>query len=196
MRYFAILDGEEKGPFSLEQLAEAGVRPDTFVWCKGMGDWQKAEEVADICRFYRQRIFDLMHPTKPAPDSDSDSYNEDSGPDGIRNSSMRMMQLPMPEEIVDTSHAPVSTMFLAILSTLICFPITGCVAVFYSMKSTRAWAEAQRSNMKSSKHLYSDSERENLKRLAHDYNRSAKMWIGITFFLGMMLYAFLGRSFF
>ena len=34
-----------------------------------MADWQPASDVADICRFYRQRIFDLMHPSAaPAPD--------------------------------------------------------------------------------------------------------------------------------
>ncbi|MDE6143194.1 MAG: DUF4339 domain-containing protein, partial [Muribaculaceae bacterium] len=35
MKYFAIIDGEQKGPFELEELADAGVRPSTYVWCKG-----------------------------------------------------------------------------------------------------------------------------------------------------------------
>ncbi len=43
MRYFAMIDGERRGPFGLDELADAGVRPDTYVWCKGMSDWEKAE---------------------------------------------------------------------------------------------------------------------------------------------------------
>ena len=62
MKYFAIIEGEKQGPFELEQLAEAGVRPSTYVWCKGMADWEKAENVADICRMYRGRLYDLLHP--------------------------------------------------------------------------------------------------------------------------------------
>lgn len=46
MRYFAMIDGERRGPFELSQLADAGVRPGTYVWCKGMDDWEKAEDVA------------------------------------------------------------------------------------------------------------------------------------------------------
>ncbi len=29
---------------------------------KGMSDWEQAADVADICRYYRQRIFDKLHP--------------------------------------------------------------------------------------------------------------------------------------
>lgn len=64
MRYFAMIDGERRGPFELDALADVGVRPDTYVWCKGMADWEKAEDVAEICRWYRQRIFGLMHPPR------------------------------------------------------------------------------------------------------------------------------------
>ncbi len=60
--YFAMIDGERRGPFTLDALHEAGVTPDTYVWSKGMSDWEQAADVADICRYYRQRIFDKLHP--------------------------------------------------------------------------------------------------------------------------------------
>ncbi|MCM1489538.1 MAG: DUF4339 domain-containing protein [Muribaculum sp.] len=56
MKIFAMIDGQQVGPMELENVAEAGVRPDTYVWCKGMPDWQKASEVPDICRFFRLRL--------------------------------------------------------------------------------------------------------------------------------------------
>lgn len=65
--YFAMIDGERCGPFTLEALHEAGVAPSTYVWTKGMEDWEQAGAVAEICRYYRQRIFDEMHPVVEVP---------------------------------------------------------------------------------------------------------------------------------
>ncbi|MDE6381897.1 MAG: CD225/dispanin family protein, partial [Muribaculaceae bacterium] len=94
------------------------------------------------------------------------------------------------------SSPPAPTLFLSVMLTLFCFPVTGLVAIYYSYRSRVAWAESQRSESKSAKNLYSDQEREEYRRLAHDYERQAKMWIGITFFLGMILFALLGKKMF
>ncbi|MDE6392339.1 MAG: GYF domain-containing protein [Muribaculaceae bacterium] len=203
-RYFAMIDGERCGPFALDSLADAGVRPDTYVWCKGMADWEKAEDVADICRFYRQRIFGLMHPSPPAP-AVSDPADSNDGSDPYEEVPLRFREMArrsgaLPEGTVpdrkDTSVPPAPTLFLSVMLTLFCFPVTGLVAIYYSYRSRVAWAESQRSESKSAKNLYSDQEREEYKRQAHDYERQAKMWIGITFFLGMILFALLGKKMF
>ena len=62
-----MIDGRKSGPYTLDELQEAGVTPETYVWCKGMDDWEKAADVADICRYYRQRLFNLMHPGPQQP---------------------------------------------------------------------------------------------------------------------------------
>lgn len=209
-----MIDGRQCGPYTLDELHDAGVRPSTYVWCKGMPEWQRADEVADICRFYRQRIFNLMHPSIARPDSpqsgneaEADVVSDDDPYANVPMSFRSPLRkggvvpgkddFPNPADMpVNASRPPTATLFLAILSTLICFPFTGCVAIYYSVKATRAWAEAQRSGSKSSVKLYSDSEREELRRLAHDCSNSAKMWIGITFFLGIIMFAFLGHTFF
>ncbi len=49
MKYFAVIDKKQIGPCSIEELVEAGLRPDNYVWCKGMDDWEPAKDVADIC---------------------------------------------------------------------------------------------------------------------------------------------------
>ena len=81
-----------------------------------------------------------------------------------------------------------------LLLTFFCFPFTGLVAVYYSWRSRKSWEEARRSLMKGSSDLYSDKEREKLRAEAHDYARQAKMWAGITFFLGIIVYAFFGKT--
>ena len=203
MRYFAMIDGERRGPFELQQLAEAGVRPDTYVWCKGMDDWEKAEDVADICRFYRQRIFDLMHPSMssaPKSDNASPESQEMTADDPYADVPLKYRQMarrsgiepgPKTEVTPDTSRPPSPTLFISLFLTLFCFPFTGFVAIYYSYKARQAWLESQRSESKNNRQLYNEQEREALRKQAHDYDRQAKMWIGITFFIGMIFYAFI-----
>lgn len=206
MRYFAMIDGERRGPYELDQLSAAGVRPDTYVWCKGMADWQKADEVADICRFYRRRIFDLMHPQRPAAGTQTDAQAAPAEADDPYadvpprfRAMVRRGGVPpegIRDDTPDTSVPPSPTLFIAIFLTLFCFPLTGFVAIYYSYRARAAWTESRRSNSKRGKPLYTDSEREQLRADAHDYDRSAKMWTGITFFLGLILFAFMGHKFF
>lgn len=51
-----MIGGRQYGPMELDELVREGVRPDTYVWCKGMDDWEHASEVPDICRYFRQRL--------------------------------------------------------------------------------------------------------------------------------------------
>ena len=184
MKFYAMIDGQQKGPFELNELPAAGVRPGTYIWCKGMPDWQKAEENPDVCRLFRNHLYDVMHPAqevglspeelekyKIQPDAPSrkystrfDYYLKDTGE-----------SLPTLEEIdakEDKSLPPVSMIGYAWLVTLICFFPTGIAALVYAYKSKKQWKAGN-----------------NI--LAHGYNRSAKMWTGISFFLGLIFYAFL-----
>lgn len=51
-----MIGGLQYGPMELDDMVKEGVRPDTYVWCKGMDDWMPASEVPDICRYFRQRL--------------------------------------------------------------------------------------------------------------------------------------------
>ena len=191
-----MIDGRKSGPYTLDELQEAGVTPETYVWCKGMDDWEKAADVADICRYYRQRLFNLMHPgpqqpqpgTQPQQMAAQQPQQPDSLPLYFRSIKMAA------DQPADTSLPPAPMLFISLLLTFFCFPFTGLVAVYYSWRPRKSWAEARRSLMKGSSDLYSDKEREKLRAEAHDYARQAKMWAGITFFLGIIVYAFFGKT--
>ncbi|MDE6007903.1 MAG: CD225/dispanin family protein [Muribaculaceae bacterium] len=177
-KYYAMIDGERKGPIPLEELPAAGVRPSTYVWTAGMEDWEKAEDVADICRLFRVRLHDLMHPSsvaaeqareipavKPAPAQQSA---------GSLNRFMSDVDLPTLEEIdarENHDNPPANVLPLAILVTLLFCPILGVIGVYYSLQSKKSWKKGE-------------------KQEAYDNCRSAKMWTGLGFFIGIIAYAF------
>lgn len=183
-KYYAMIDGEQKGPFSLEELPAAGVHPDTYVWCKGMPDWQLAEDNPDICRLFRNHLYDKMHPDVSQVFKSEEEYQKyklqqptQEKPSRPRSRFDAFLQngesLPTLEEMdsqENTSVPPMSMIGYAWLVTIFCFFPTGIAALVYAYKSKKAWKTGQ--NV-----------------LAHDYNRSAKMWTGITFFIGLIAYA-------
>lgn len=190
-KYYAMIDGEQRGPFTLEELPAAGVRPSTYIWCKGMADWQPASENADVCRLFRNHVYDFMHPGTAAPADSSEDLSKwkvekDPKPQGPLPSRFDgfLQQtgndpLPTLEEIEkqkDTAAPPPSMIGYAWLVTFFCcFPL-GIVALVFAYKSKGAWKKGQN-------------------ELSHDYNRRAKMWTGISFFIGLIGYgAFLALS--
>ncbi|MCH5239923.1 MAG: CD225/dispanin family protein [Muribaculaceae bacterium] len=184
-KYYAMLDGERKGPFSLEELPGAGVRPSTYIWCKGMPDWQKAEENADVCRLFRNHLYDIMHPgangdNLPQSVEDDrwkvakDTPHEGPYPSRFDHYLQQTGNDPLPtlEDIdarKDKSVPPVSMIGYAWLVTFFCCIPTGIVALVYAYKSRRAWNEGKNTE-------------------SHEYCRSAKMWTGISLFLGLIGY--------
>jgi hypothetical protein len=48
MLYYFASGMEQRGPYSLEELADFGLRPDTLVWREGMENWQRLDTVAEL----------------------------------------------------------------------------------------------------------------------------------------------------
>ena len=183
-KYFAMINGQQCGPYELSELADAGVGPDTYVWAKGMPDWTLAREDADICREFRRRLLGMAHPgtmgadeaKSPEKQAESDADNipvrfrrfvSDSDVDGFDNE-------PEP----DTSVPPKSLLLPAVIVTLLCCPLTGFIALYQAWNTQKLWQQGKNKE-------------------AYEAHRLAKMWIGITFFLGIILnviaYQFLRR---
>lgn len=183
--YFAMIDGERKGPFTLAQLSDAGVRPDTYVWAKGMDDWRKAEDVADICRHFRQHLFDKMHPSAAVPAETAAPRGNEQG-EVTSGFGLRYQNFPMPEEDPALmQNPPMPTLLIAVVVMLLCFPPTGIMAIYYSVHSRNLWNKAQ--DIAQGK-VSGDADA--FRREAHDASRKAKMWVGISFFLGLIFYSF------
>ena len=48
MNYFLADGNVQKGPFPVDQLISQGLKRDTLVWREGMGQWQRADSVAEL----------------------------------------------------------------------------------------------------------------------------------------------------
>lgn len=190
-RYFAMTPQGQTGPFTPNQLAAAGVGPDTYVWCKGMAGWEKAGEIEEICAYFRTRF--------QAARTSATRENSVSRQPVLSGSHMGTINLAKPatppaDQEPPEPKAPAPTLFISILLTLFCFPVTGVVAIYYSYKARRAWEEVRRSVNVREGELYSSDERRRLWARLAEYDRQSRMWVGITFFLGFLLYGLLGRK--
>lgn len=182
MKYYAIINDTQVGPMELPELVEAGLMPETYVWCKGMDDWAQASEVADICRFFRQRIFDLMH---PSPSASADGNTPPSPPEfrlmgdeDYKGLKRRDFYNAVGEQVANTAKDPDEEKleqgipparlpaWLVILSILLFFPL-GIPALMQSRKAQKLWAAG-------------------LEAQSHETARSARMCAGIALCLGVV----------
>ena len=63
MKYHYVENKVAKGPVSIEELAEIGIKPDTLVWCKGMAKWAKASEVEALAGILAGKVAPPEPPT-------------------------------------------------------------------------------------------------------------------------------------
>lgn len=185
MRYFAIIDGRQQGPFTLAQLPEAGVGPDTYVWCKTMEKWRQAREVADICRFYRQHLAAVMHPGyAPAP-TDTPDAPGNTGPDLddgfpprwrhiVEKAGERPVRLP--DEGPDLSRPPRYSLWESVVVMVLCCPPIGAAALWFALKSRRMWRAGRAAE-------------------AHDAARTARILVLSGCCFGLIIYAVIGNLF-
>ena len=50
-KYYLAINGQQAGPYSLEEIKMQGITPETLIWRSGLGEWTKAgslSEVADV----------------------------------------------------------------------------------------------------------------------------------------------------
>lgn len=179
-KYFARFDHATKGPFTLTQLVEAGVRPSTYVWCKGMDDWQRAEDIADICRAMRCTLAGLPIPgEEPTPQQKSNPESQQSAADNL--SLRNFYGIPEPDIKIDYDVKPQGiSIMMAVVLSICCFPITGMVALWFAYKFQSLWKESEQPAI-------DPQTRHTLRVKAYEKARVYRMMIGITFSIGLIM---------
>lgn len=169
---------------------EAGIRPSTYVWRKGLDDWRRASEDPEICRAMRRYLagFDpetgLPLPSPggtPAGVSTGTDLGKETGVNPASEQRISIRSIPEPPDNTNYSFPPTGvSIVMAIVMTICCFPPTGLLAIFYAMRCKAQWKMSEQEGI--------DDAQQNLyRRKSHDDARIYRMTIGITFFLGLIM---------
>ena len=63
MNYFIVENGQQAGPYSIDELLNHGLNSDTLVWAEGMNDWTPAWQVEEL----KAVIYDQQKSTATPP---------------------------------------------------------------------------------------------------------------------------------
>lgn len=179
-----MIDGRQTGPFKLEELPQAGLTPESYVWCKGMEDWKQAREVGEICRYYRNRLYDLAHPAPaPAPDeinaaaaqeNDGDMEKYADVPIRFRNQISKADPADVDFDSFsaepDMSRKPTTWWPWPMILSLLFFLPLGILAISQARKADKAWKAGKAGE-------------------AYEYARRGKMAAGMSFSFGLIVIA-------
>ena len=76
MDFFIIKDSKQRGPYSIEQLAEMGITSGTLVWREGLGTWKPAWQVDELRAILDGKPTDAATPPPVTPQEDDIAYDE------------------------------------------------------------------------------------------------------------------------
>ncbi|MFV0365762.1 MAG: CD225/dispanin family protein [Mangrovibacterium sp.] len=118
--YFYTKGGENFGPFSVEQLREEGIAPDTRVWYAGLSDWTPANELEELKVLFQQEASGAnsanFSTPPPPPPFESRNANQQASTGGYT-----------------PSYPPKSYLVGAILVTIFCCMPFGIVGLVNSL---------------------------------------------------------------
>jgi len=57
MDFYLIVNGEQQGPFTIDELAKKGITPESEVWAEGMADWKQAGDVPELTEVLQKLQF-------------------------------------------------------------------------------------------------------------------------------------------
>ena len=58
MEFHLFKNGKQEGPFSVEELAQQGITPESEVWAPGMADWMQAGDVPELTAVLQRAEFE------------------------------------------------------------------------------------------------------------------------------------------
>ncbi len=119
-QYYIIRNDQQAGPYTLEELAEMGITPDTIVWTEGMTDWTPARQVSELASLFTTTA--QTPPSYSAPSYGAPQYH--SAPQYNR----------PPQYSTPAERPPMPPTYLAwsIAVTILCCLVGGIVAIVYS----------------------------------------------------------------
>ena len=70
-KYYIMVNGEQQGPFTAQEIINKGFSNDSYIFNKGLGDWKKISEVSDFSSFEKKNEIKPQTISNPSPISDT-----------------------------------------------------------------------------------------------------------------------------
>lgn len=89
MEFFIYKDNRQQGPFTPEQLREAGISSETLVWREGMAQWTPAWQVDELRDILAGRQASAPVPPPVPPTADNSQSAEEPETDSVKEEELR-----------------------------------------------------------------------------------------------------------
>lgn len=136
MEYWIFLNNEKQGPYTLTDLQQVELSPDTLVWRDGLNRWVEAQEIEEL---------EILFATKQPPTFEEEAKSNQSN---VNCNNIPPVYLPQEKEVTPPQYipqpqtiepaqeqqkpCPPNYLVWAILSTLCCCQPLGIVAIIFA----------------------------------------------------------------
>lgn len=155
MEYWIIVDKRHAGPYTAEQLVNAGLRDDTLVWCEGLAEWTPATQIAELAAMMRMRDNTAAEDrpaeteaTEPAeqPQAETQPATHTAAPEPprqpqpeYRQQAYEPRQQAPAAYVTPDEPCPPAYIAWSVIATLMCCTIVGIPAIIFSSMTKSAW---------------------------------------------------------
>ncbi len=142
MEYWIIVDCRHAGPFSAQDLINAGLKDDTLVWCEGLTEWTPAGRIEELASMMRMRDTTAAATTPQEPCERECAPA--SGQQQPREPEQTYRQYPQPQQtqqapVVASEPCPPAYIAWSVIATLLCCTIAGIPAIIFSSMTKSAY---------------------------------------------------------
>lgn len=161
MEYWTIIDDRHAGPYTVDELIEMGLKPESPVWTSGMPDWVEASEIEELrmaieSRAVSQTAAPVASSSAPAPEPESSAEfspapaPETEGPVEPQYAQAPIQSEPEPvqpapmwewqrEATVPDEPCPPAYLAWSIIVTILCCQVLGIAAIICSAQTKQAY---------------------------------------------------------
>mgnify|MGYP002624324411 CR=1 FL=1 len=143
MEFHLIKNGKQEGPFTVEELTQQGLNPESEVWAPGMSDWMQAGDVPELTAVLQRAEFEAsQQAARAAENQPTMGQPYEPAPPPSYNSPQVPPRYPVETETKKRGCTPwlIAALILAILFATMVFTCPGRAAHEAAIQEvTKAW---------------------------------------------------------
>lgn len=158
--YWAIINENQEGPFSLDELMSLDITADTPVWCAGMEAWAWAADIPEIAERLTSTGTVKIPPIPDTP------FIPEIPVSGTLQEEPAQVETARNTPGIPAGKCPPTYLVWAILCTIFCCMPLGIPAIIYASQVTSCYRNGDYDG-------------------AHERSEKAALWVIISFVVGL-----------